>query len=219
MQEGVVLLEKILKRAVEDLKAREEARHEVLTLARRMRMRSKQAIMMMHVGDHEGAEVRLVEAKGSLEGFRLFAENFAELIEMSEVKAAWEEYAEASILLELKALGGFPAPDAIAVPLNAYILGLGDVVGELRREALDLLRVGDVEAAAASLRRMEQIYSSLMSVEEASVLLKGLRRKLDIARGVIERTRGELTAEAGRRRLTEHIRQMMDRLAKGGSSE
>jgi len=212
------LLEKILNRAVEELKAREEARQEVLALARRVRMQSKQAIMMMHVGDHEGAKAKLVETKRGLEGFRRFAGNYAEFIEMSEIRAAWEEYAEASILLELKVLGGFPAPDAIAVPLNAYILGLGDVIGELRREALELLRVGDVEAAAESMRTMEQIFSSLMSVEEASVLLKGLRRKLDIARGVIERTRGELTAEAGRQRLTEHIRQMMDRLVQDGSS-
>ena len=212
------MLDDILKRAVDELRAREEARDEILALARRVRMLSKQAIMIMHSGDHGGAEAKIGEAKELLDGLRQFARGHAELMGMNEVQAAWEEHAEASILLELKASGGFPAPEAVGVPLDAYVLGLGDVVGELRREALDSLRVGDVEAAETDLQRMEHIYLSLMSVEEASILLKGLRRKMDIARGVIERTRGELTAEAGRRRLAESVRQMMEKIDRGRSS-
>jgi len=58
---------------------------------------------------------------------------------------------------------------------------------------------------------MESIYLSLISMEEAP-MLRGLRRKMDIARGVIERTRSEITAEAGRRRLDESVRRLTERL-------
>jgi len=97
------------------------------------------------------------------------------------------------------------------VPINSYIMGLADVPGELRRQALDALRVGEMERAETLLLRMEEIYLSLVSMEEAT-LLKGLRRKLDIARGVIERTRSEVTAEAGRRRLDESVRRLTEKL-------
>ncbi len=95
--------------------------------------------------------------------------------------------------------------------MRSYLLGLGDVPGELRRQALDALRLGDIETAEARLSTMEEIYLSLVTMEEVA-LLKGLRRKLDIARGVIERTRSEVTAEAGRRRLGESVRRLTDRL-------
>jgi predicted translin family RNA/ssDNA-binding protein len=61
---------------------------------------------------------------------------------------------------------------------------------------------------------MEEIYLNLVSVEDASLLLKGLRRKLDIARGVIENTRAELTAEAGRRRLNESVSRLSKKIDK-----
>ncbi len=95
--------------------------------------------------------------------------------------------------------------------MRSYLLGLGDVPGELRRQALDALRLGDIETAEARLSTMEEIYLSLVTMEEVA-LLKGLRRKLDIARGVIERTRSEVTAEAGRRRLGESVRRLTERL-------
>jgi len=85
------------------------------------------------------------------------------------------------------------------------------VPGELRRQALDALRRGDIETAEARLSTMQEIYLTLVIMEEVP-LLKGLRRKLDITRGVIERTRSEVTAEAGRRRLEECMQRFTDRL-------
>lgn len=209
------MLEDIVKRAAAELRRRERARDEALSWARRVRMLSKQAILLIHNGALNDAEAKIEEAKQLLGELEPHLREHAELGGFGEVQAAREEYAEASILYGLKSAESFPNPEAVSVPLYAYLLGLGDVVGELRREALDSLRVGDLEAAEAELRLMEQIYLSLVSVEEASLLLKGLRRKLDVARGVIERTRGELTAEAGRRRLGESLKQLTERLDEG----
>ena len=203
-----------MKRAAAELRAREKARDEVLSRARRARMLSKQAIMLIHNDDHVEAEAKLEEAKKLLDEVEAQLKEHVELGGFEAVYAAREEYAEAYILHELKTAAAFPRPEAVGVPLYTYLLGLADVVGELRRDALDSLRVGDLEAAEADLRLMEHVYLSLVSMEEVSLLLKGLRRKLDVARGVIERTRGELTAEIGRQRLGKSIEQLAGRLNK-----
>jgi len=208
------MLEEVMKRAAAELRAREKARDEVLSRARRARMLSKQAIMLIHNDDPTEAEAKIEEAKKLLDEVEPPLKEHADLRGFEPVYAAREEYAEASILHGLKTTADFPRPEMIGVPLYTYLLGLGDVVGELRRDALDSLRVGDLEAAEADLDLMEHIYLSLVSMEEASLLLKGLRRKLDIARGVIERTRGELTAEIGRQKLSKSIEQLADRLEK-----
>ena len=205
------MLEEVVKRATIELRARERARDEVLSRARRTRLLSKQAILLIHNGALEEAKAKIKEAKRLLDEAEPHLEEHADLRGFDEVQAAREEYAEASILHGLKTARAFQTPEAIGVSLYTYLLGLGDVVGELRREALDALRAGDLEAAEAELGLMEHIYLSLLSMEEAS-LLRGLRRKLDVARGVIERTRGELTAEAGRRRLNEAVKQLGEKL-------
>lgn len=199
------MLEDLVKRAVSELRARERARDEVLSRARRARMLSKQAIMLVHNGALEEAKVKIDEARRLREEVGPHVAEHTDLSGYEEVHAADEEYAEASILYALKTKGSFPAPEDIGVSLQAYLLGLGDVVGELKREAIDALRIGNPKAAEAELALMERIYLDLLSMEEASLLLKGLRRKLDVARAIIESTRGELTTETGRLRLIESM--------------
>jgi translin len=116
---------------------------------------------------------------------------------------------EAKIIFSLAENSEFPDPKAVGVPITSYMLGLADVLGELRRQTLDALRTDDLKAAESLLETMEQIYLSLIAMEEAS-LLKGLRRKTDIARGIIERTRSDVTAEAGRKRLNESVRRLAE---------
>lgn len=206
------MLDKLAERAREGLRAREKARDEVLGRARRARMLSKQSILQTHNKSSGEAASSLGEAQQLLDEMKTYFDENPELEFYDETASAMEEYAEASILSGLLAEGAYPSPEELGVPLNRYIMGLCDVPGELRREALDALREGDMGLAEAHLGRMEEIYLSLVSMAEASLLLKGLRRKLDIARGVIERTRGEITAEAGRRRLSESVKRLTDKL-------
>jgi len=206
------MLEEILGRAVEELRSREGARDEVLPRARRARMLSKQAILLIHNSSYVEAGERLEQVRALLGEMGPHLGEHPELEFYEEVEAAREEYAEASILHGLKAEGAFPEPEEVGVPVMSYVLGLGDVPGELRREALDALRRGDLEAAEGELGLMEEIYLNLVSAEEASLLLRGLRRKLDIARRVVENTRGDVTAEAGRRRLGDAVKRLSEKL-------
>ncbi|HIH89469.1 TPA: hypothetical protein HA344_09725 [Candidatus Bathyarchaeota archaeon] len=200
-------LQGIIGQAAQELQAREKARDEALTRARKARQLSKQAILLDHNNQREKAKINLAEARRLLDEIHPHAEAYPELDQYEEVEAAHEEHAEATILHTLLTKNKYPTPEQAAATPTRYLLGLGDVPGELRREALDALRTGDLEAAEKHLARMEQIYLHLVAMEDAS-LLKGLRRKLDITRAVIEATRSEVTAETGRRRLSDQLKKL-----------
>jgi translin len=201
------LLEDLVKRGAEELRLRDKALDTVMARARRARILSKQAILKLHTDEKSEAKKRLEEASSLIVKMNEIIKKNPELARFDQVSAAKEEYSEASIIMSLMKSGEFPDPTELGVPITSYLLGLGDVPGELRRQALDALRVGNMETAEARLSMMEEIYLSLMTMEEAP-LLKGLRRKMDITRGVIERTRSEVTAEAGRRKLRESVERL-----------
>jgi translin len=205
------MLEDLVRRAAEELRLREQAIDEVMARARRARVKSKQAIQQIHVGAMDEAQSKLGEVAEILRVMKEFIEERAELGCFDAVGAALQEYSEARILYGIVSSGTFPTPEEVGVPIDMYMLGLGDVPGELRRQFLDALRLGDLETAEDRLETMEDIYLGLVSMEEGS-LLKGLRRKMDIARGVIERTRSELTTEVGRRRLSESVKRLSEKL-------
>jgi len=91
------------------------------------------------------------------------------------------------------------------VPAVDYVLGLADVVGEFRRVVLDALREGDVKKGEKCLEIMDEIYVELMALDEAYMLVPGLRRKCDIARRIIETTRGDITQEVRRTALENYL--------------
>lgn len=205
-------LNDILERTRQNLKAKEEARRRLEELSQKARIESKQAIVLLHIGDRTRAGQRLVEAGQNLEELGTLTARYPEYSAHGAVTAAWQEYAEAKILKSLGDSDTYPEPDEI--PLEFYILALGDVVGELRRDALDDLRKDMFGDAKQKLRRMEDIYDVLVSTEDASILLKELRRKVDVARSIIEATRGDLALEAGQRRLGNHIKELLEKLEK-----
>jgi len=208
-------LKRIIGEATEELQGRERARDEVLDRARKARQLSKQAIMLDHGRDPVKAAENLAEARRLLEETAPHLHDYPELAFYEEVEAAHEEHAEAWILHALLRSETYPTPVEAGADVLAYIMGLGDVPGELRREALDDLRTGELAKAEAHLAEMEEIFLHLVAMEDAS-LLKGLRRKLDIARSLIEATRSEVTAETGRRRLAETLEGLTDRLQAEG---
>ncbi len=201
-----------MRRAAEELRLREQAIDEVMDRARKARVLSKQAILHAHREAIIESREKLEEAGGLLREMEALIGEHAEIGRFDEVSAAQEEYAEASIIFKLKTSNEFPSPGDVGVSFGTYLMGLGDVPGELRRQALDALRQGNIELAEVQLGTMERIYLSLVSMEETP-FLRGLRRKLDVARGVIERTRSELTAEAGRRRLLESVMRLNEKLS------
>lgn len=207
-------MKSILERVQEGLKRREEVREGVQRDMRRATRLSKQAILFVHQERFEEARKSLEEAENLFLKLREISGKYPEMVHIGQVEAAFEEYVEAQVFLRLVEEGGFTGPEELRVPEVSYVLGLGDVIGEFRRRALDSLRRGDMEGAEDCLRMMEQIYIDLTAMDDAYLLVPGLRRKCDIARRVIETTRGDVTMEA-RRSSLEHSIQRLEESLKG----
>ncbi len=201
-------LKHYLTKIQKNLEEREKTKEEVQSIMRKATRLSKQAIFFIHQNKIEKAKRMLRETKDLFKKFHSKCVNYPELVHSGIVDAAFEEYAEAQIFLSLVQNGSFVGPEEIDVPPISYVLGLTDVIGELRRRALDSLRKGDFKSAEKCLELMETIYIEVMGMEEAYMLVPGLRRKCDLARRIIETTRGELTIEARRLSLEEAIKRL-----------
>ena len=209
---NVVSLKDILEKIQEDLSVREKVRDEVHRDMRKATRLSKQAIQVTHQERFNDAKNILEEAKTLFEKLRKTAKSYPYLFYSGSVGAAFEENAEAHILLSLIEEERFPSPNEIHVPLTPYVLSLGDVVGELRRRALDLIRRGRVEMSEKCLELMEKIYLELMALDNTYVIISGLRRKGDLARRLIEITRGDITIEVRRSSLERAISKLNNKL-------
>jgi len=201
-------LKSFLAKIQEELKKKEEVRREVQEDTRKALRLSKQAILFAHQERFDDARRSLKEAEELLVKLHGLVENNPDLFYTGFVDSAFEEYAEAHIFLGLVEESRFIGPEELKVPVVPYVLGLGDVVGELRRRALDSLRKGDVETAEECLQLMENIYVELTAMDDAYMLVHGLRRKCDVARHVIESTRGDVTIEARRSSLERSIEKL-----------
>jgi translin len=99
-------------------------------------------------------------------------------------------------------------PQDLQVEEATYLNGLAEVVGELRRRTLDILRSGYSEEAERLLGHMDEIYSVLVTMDYPDAITNGLRRQTDLARGIIEKTRGDVTFSLRGEHLTQAIRQL-----------
>jgi translin len=207
-------LKEILEKIQEELSGRETVREEVHRDMRKATRLSKQAIQVTHQERFDDAKAILKEAKSLFVKLQETAKDYPYLLYSGSVEAAFEEHAEAHILLTLIQEDRFASPKEIDVPLTPYVLSLGDVIGELRRRTLDLIRRGNVEEAEKTLERMEHIYADLMALDEAYIIVKGLRRKGDVARRLIEITRGDITSEARRSALERSLSKLEQTIKK-----
>jgi translin len=201
-------LNEVIQRLVDDLKLQFNLRERALPSSRKIVILSKQAVMAIHRNEFDIARKRLNEAKGLLKEINVIATHPG--LSINFIRVAYQEYVEANILFSIELEGIFPKPEDLNVPTLSYLLGLADSVGEFRRKALDALRVGDIENAETSLKIMEDIYDNLLPLDEAFSLVSELRRKCDVARRLIEITRGDVTNEVRRNALEKSI----DRLEK-----
>ncbi|HKZ95163.1 MAG TPA: hypothetical protein VJ249_11390 [Candidatus Bathyarchaeia archaeon] len=206
-------LKTLLSKIQNELQKREKIHEEVQRDMRRATRLSKQAILFTHQQRFKEAKKLLKETTELFIKLHSIAETYPDMSYSGLVNAAHQEYAEAQTLLTLVEENRFIRPEEIDAPSIDYVLGLADVIGELRRRALDSLRREDVKTAEQSLQLMEEIYVELMAMDEAYMLVPGLRRKSDVARHLIETTRGDITIEA-RRSSLEKCMKNLEKLVK-----
>jgi len=188
-------IKEIVQGFQKELDEKDRVREGVLSNSRTVVRLSKQAVMATHRGELAEAEKILDQALKSLDQIRESSSKYQELFYHGAVTVAFQEYAEAQIFYRLVKDGDFLDPKEFGIPAIPYLLGVADMVGELRRRALDRLRIGDLEGAEKCLQTMENIYAELISLKSVYNLASNLRRKCDVARHLIEATRGEVTVE------------------------
>ncbi len=181
-------LEDCMKR-LEEL---ESAREELLKILREMRIHSTKSIALIHAGKIEEASLELQKAVELLEKvneYRIYPEIYFYLS-----NDAMQELVEA-IVFKNAISGEFTFDIELEVTPSAFLNGFADAVGELRRYALTKLIEGDFQTAQRMLEIMERIYESLMEFTSfPEKLVPGLRKKLDVARMSIERTKSDYIA-------------------------
>jgi translin len=201
-------LRRVLKQVKTELEQKERMREDAQNSMRKATSLSKQSILHVHQKRYSEARKLIEKAKEVIVELEKTSQTCPEIVQAGLFDAARQEYSEANILLSLIEESRFVTPTEIQVPPMDYVLGLADVIGEYRRLALDALRESDVKNGENCLRTMDNIYVELMALDEAYTLVPGLRRKCDVARKIIEITRGDITQEVGRNSLEKRLRQL-----------
>ena len=156
----------------------------------------------MHRRQWDEAATRAAECRRLLDEAREALKGFPAVYHAGFVHDAEKEYVEASVTHALLRGEGIPGPEDLGVGDPAYVNGLAEAIGELRRFLLDRLREGEVARGQSLLAAMDDIHDMLASLDYPDALTGGLRRSTDVARSILERTRGDLTASAMQARLT-----------------
>lgn len=205
-------LNEFLREIEEKVRELDEARNEAESLSRKIIRETKKSIISTHQESFESSEASLREINRLLKSLREVVQKHPELISNNLVNTAFQETAEAYIYYNLVRWGKFIDPKSMDVSPSQYVLGLADCVGELRRRVLDLIRAGRLKEAEESLKTMEEILYELNLNSDLQVLIPGLRRKCDVARAIIESTRGDLALEVRRKSLEDGIKRLAELL-------
>jgi len=207
-------LKNVLKKVRADLAEKDALREKAHVSMRKATSLSKQTILLIHQKRLEDAKKSIEKAKKIIADLQDLADECPEIVYSGMFSTALQEYSEAYIFLKLIEESRFISPEEINVPSVDYVLGLADVVGEFRRRSLDALREGDVDMGEECLQTMDEIFIELMALDEAYMLVPGLRRKSDVARRIIEATRGDITQEVRRKSLEDYLRRFEQPKAK-----
>ena len=173
--------------------AKDAAREKALPLCREAIRHCSQAIRAVHRQEFDQATGLLQSAGNLLDQTEQIVNAYSELSNTGFIRDAQKEFAEGSITLALVTGKRLPDPGELGIDSAAYLNGLGEAVGELRRYLLDSMRRGDLSRGEELLSAMDDIYSILVTMDFPDAITGGLRRTTDMVRGVLERTRSDLT--------------------------
>jgi translin len=187
-------LEPIAEHIRQEFEARTKARDQALAQARALTRHCAMAIRAVHRDEAAGMQEHLDEAQKLADALRNdLAEKYPDLYYAGYTQDALKEYAEASITCALVRHQALPAPEDLDMPSFTYLNGLAESIGELRRRCLDMLRQANSAEAELLLGHMDDIFSILVTMDYPDAVTNGLRRQTDVARSILERTRGDLT--------------------------
>ncbi len=176
-----------------DFIAKTAARDAAVTISRELIRYCSLSIRASHRDEWDEAARLLGEARRIAADLTSRVKPYPELYFTGYTQDALKELAEAHITLALAQGNDFPLPQEIGVEYAAYLNGLAEAAGELRRRALDKIRSGHNAESERLLAAMDDIYDLLVTMDFPDAITGNLRRNTDMVRGVLERTRGDVT--------------------------
>ena len=211
-------LESIGGKVRDSFSAKHEARDKAIKSSREAIYKCSTSIRAAHRGEFDLAKSLADEAKAILDEVDKAIGDYDDLRYTGFVLDSQKEYAEARSTLALISGQPVPGPDELGVKYSAYLNGLGEAAGELRRHILDVMRRGEIEHCETILGMMDDIYSLLVTIDYPDALTGGLRRTTDMVRGVLERSRGDLTVALRQKELEAKL-EAFNKNLKGGNAE
>jgi translin len=190
---GMANLQDISERIRTSFVAKNAARDKAVNLSRELIRFCSLTIRASHRDEWAEAGRLLEEAKRVAGDMMAAVSPYPELVFTGYTQDAMKELAEAHVTLAVAQGRPMPAPEEIGVEYAAYLNGLAEAAGELRRRALDKMRAGHNGESERLLAAMDDIYDLLVTMDFPDAITGGLRRNTDMVRGVLERTRGDLT--------------------------
>ena len=212
-------LEKIADQIRQKFDVRNAKRDQALAQARQLTRACSLSIRAVHRDDKEAMEMQLNEARTLADKLTGDLVSYPDLYYAGYTQDALKEFVEANVTCALIQNQALPTPEELRVEEATYLNGLAEVIGELRRRTLDILRSGYSEEAERLLNHMDESYSVLVTIDYPDAITNGLRRQTDVARGIIEKTRGDVTFSLRGEYLTEAIRQLSGQLDGGYDHE
>ena len=203
----------ITARALELFGAKHAVREQAIRLSREVIRTSANAIRAVHRNELERARAQVDEARELIARTKQLLADHPDLYYTGYTQDAQKEYAEAECVYSFIARTAVPAPEDIGVETAAHLNGMAEAASELRRYILDSLRRDDDSRSEELMQQMDDVYNVMLVMDFPDALTGSLRRTTDQLRGVLERTRGDLTMTMRQRRLE---RLLAQRDATGG---
>jgi translin len=207
-------LDKIVNKIEKSIDGKDRVRERALRSSREIIIGCRKAIQCIHQSHMKDAKGNIKNASGKLQDLYDLTKEHPDLYHAGFVENAAQELVEASCLYNVMQGKDLPDPDEINTTYSSYLLGLCDLVGELRRTALDSIRTGKAKKADGYLSMMEDIYDVIIRFDYPSGLIP-IKKKQDMVRGMIEKTRGELAVASCERRIeyrTDEFRGMLNKV-------
>ncbi len=212
-------LDALAAQAEADFEARNTARDEALRESRALIRLCSSAIRAGHRSAWDEAESLLAQADAAGAALQALLAPYPDLFNAGYTQDALKELVEARVTLALISGGPLPALDAVDIPYSTYLNGVCEAASELRRRCLDVMRRDAMDEAERLLTVMDAAYEVLMSFSYPDAITGGLRRRVDQLRGVLERTRGDLTNSVQMQRLFKALERAEARLESPANDE
>ncbi len=205
-------LDEIAERIRGEFEHKNAVRDTTLSRSRELIRLCATVIRASHRGDTQRSQQLLEQAGQTARLMQKEAAQYPDLYHAGYTQDALKELAEAHITLALARDESLPDPQSLEIDSAAYLNGLAEAASEMRRRSLDLIRAGRNDEAERLLAAMDTIYATLMTFDFPNAVTGGLRRRVDQLRGVLERTRGDLTMSVRQEALRQALREFEERI-------